>query len=144
MQNEDDVIQTITELKELGIKIYIDDFGTGYSSFSYLKSFHLGGIKIDGSFVRNISGKSDNAGITSAMINLTHLLKMDVVAEGVETMEELQFLHEHNCIQVQGYLFGKPVGIQNLRSCFLKASNKYYLPYSCLNQWNHISTDFFY
>jgi EAL domain-containing protein (putative c-di-GMP-specific phosphodiesterase class I) len=113
MKNEEDVTQTIKELKELGIKIYIDDFGTGYSSFSYLKSFQLDGIKIDGSFIRNISVKSDNAGITSAMINLAHLLKMEVVAEGVETIEELQFLNDHNCTQVQGYLFGKPVGISD-------------------------------
>ncbi|MDR6999808.1 EAL domain-containing protein [Neobacillus niacini] len=109
MRNEVDVEQMIQDLKELGIKIYIDDFGTGYSSFSYLKSFKIDGIKIDRSFIHNISSQSENAGITSAMIHLAQILIMDVIAEGVETEEELQFLHDHHCNQVQGYLFSKPL-----------------------------------
>lgn len=113
MRNEVDVNETIGELKKLGIKIYIDDFGTGYSSFSYLKSFRLDGIKIDRSFIHDISCQSDNAGITAAMIQLAHLLKTDVIAEGVETMEELLFLQEHNCHQVQGYLYAKPSPMEN-------------------------------
>lgn len=111
MRNEADVVQTIQDLKKLGIKIYIDDFGTGYSSFSYLKSFKLDGIKIDRSFIHNISSQSENAGITSAMIHLARILKMDVIAEGVETEAELKFLHDHRCNQVQGYLFSKPTTI---------------------------------
>lgn len=109
MRNEGYVKNTIEELKELGIKIYIDDFGTGYSSFSYLKSFKLDGIKIDQSFIRDISNESENASITSAMIQMAHLLQMDVVAEGVETLDEMQFLQDHHCQHVQGYLYGKPV-----------------------------------
>jgi diguanylate cyclase (GGDEF)-like protein/PAS domain S-box-containing protein len=119
MRNEADVIQTINELKKLGIKIYIDDFGTGYSSFSYLKSFKLDGIKIDRSFIHDISCQSDNAGITAAMIQLAHLLKTDVIAEGVETTEELLFLREHNCHQVQGYLFAKPSPMEEFRDLLL-------------------------
>ncbi len=109
MKNEGYVKNTIEELKELGIKIYIDDFGTGYSSFSYLKEFKLDGIKIDQSFIRDISNESENASITSAMIQMAHLLQMDVVAEGVETADELAFLQNHHCQHVQGYLFGKPM-----------------------------------
>ncbi|WP_251550531.1 sensor domain-containing protein [Neobacillus muris] len=111
MKNEANIIQTIHELKGMGIKIYIDDFGTGYSSFSYLKSFRLDGIKIDRSFIHNISCHSENAGITAAMIQLAHLLKTDVIAEGVETFEELKFLRDQNCRQVQGYLFAKPSSV---------------------------------
>jgi diguanylate cyclase (GGDEF)-like protein/PAS domain S-box-containing protein len=112
MRNEEEVLETIYRLKELGIKIYIDDFGTGYSSFSYLKSFKIDGIKIDRSFIHNISSESENAGITSAMIHLAHLLKTEVIAEGVETIEELMFLRENHCHQIQGYLFGKPAPIE--------------------------------
>ncbi|WP_066304658.1 bifunctional diguanylate cyclase/phosphodiesterase [Bacillus sp. FJAT-29814] len=119
MRNETDVIQTINELKKLGIKIYIDDFGTGYSSFSYLKSFKLDGIKIDRSFIHDISCQSDNAGITAAMIQLAHLLKTDVIAEGVETIEELLFLREHKCHQVQGFLFAKPSPMEEFGNLLL-------------------------
>lgn len=111
MKNEEVVIRTINELKEMGIKIYIDDFGTGYSSFSYLKDYKIDGIKIDRSFIRNISYQSENAGITAAMIQLAQLLNIDVVAEGVETEEELLFLHHQNCSQVQGFLFSMPLPI---------------------------------
>jgi diguanylate cyclase (GGDEF)-like protein/PAS domain S-box-containing protein len=112
MRNEEYIIQTLNELKELGIKIYIDDFGTGYSSFNYLKSFKLDGIKIDRSFIRNISSESENAPITTAMIKMAQHLKLEVVAEGVETVEELLFLQEQNCHQIQGFLFSKPISME--------------------------------
>jgi diguanylate cyclase (GGDEF)-like protein/PAS domain S-box-containing protein len=118
MRNEEYIIQTLNELKELGIKIYIDDFGTGYSSFNYLKSFKLDGIKIDRSFIRNISNESENAPITTAMIKMAHHLKLEVVAEGVETVEELLFLQEENCYQIQGFLFGKPCSIDEFEHKF--------------------------
>jgi diguanylate cyclase (GGDEF)-like protein/PAS domain S-box-containing protein len=118
MRNEEYIIQTLNELKDLGIKIYIDDFGTGYSSFNYLKSFRLNGIKIDRSFIRNISGESENAPITTAMIKMAQHLKLEVVAEGVETVEELLFLQEQNCHQIQGFLFGKPCSIDEFEHKF--------------------------
>jgi diguanylate cyclase (GGDEF)-like protein/PAS domain S-box-containing protein len=118
MRNEEYIIQTLNELKDLGIKIYIDDFGTGYSSFNYLKSFRLNGIKIDRSFIRNISGESENAPITTAMIKMAQHLKLEVVAEGVETVEELSFLQEQNCNQIQGFLFGKPCSIDEFEHKF--------------------------
>jgi diguanylate cyclase (GGDEF)-like protein/PAS domain S-box-containing protein len=118
MRNEEYIIQTLNELKDLGIKIYIDDFGTGYSSFNYLKSFQLDGIKIDRSFIRNISSESENAPITTAMIQMAQHLKLEVVAEGVETVEELLFLQEQNCHQVQGFLFSKPCSVQEFEEKF--------------------------
>lgn len=120
MKNEDMVIDTINELKKMGIKIFIDDFGTGYSSFSYFKTFKIDGIKIDRSFIRNISCQSENAGITAAMIQLAQLLNMNVVAEGVETEEELLFLHHQKCSQVQGFLFSKPLQIGEFEELLLK------------------------
>jgi diguanylate cyclase (GGDEF)-like protein/PAS domain S-box-containing protein len=118
MRNEEYIIQTLNELKDLGIKIYIDDFGTGYSSFNYLKLFRLNGIKIDRSFIRDISGESENAPITTAMIKMAQHLKLEVVAEGVETVEELLFLQEQNCHQIQGFLFGKPCSIDEFEHKF--------------------------
>lgn len=123
MRTEEYVGQTIEELKELGVKIYIDDFGTGYSSFAYLKSFKLDGIKIDRSFIKDISSESENASITSAMINLAKHLKMDVIAEGVETVEELNFLKEHNCHHVQGYLFAKPGRAEEFQALLAEGLN---------------------
>jgi diguanylate cyclase (GGDEF)-like protein/PAS domain S-box-containing protein len=119
MKNEEYILQTLNELKELGIKIYIDDFGTGYSSFNYLKSFRLDGIKIDQSFIRNISCESENAGITTAMIQMAHHLKMEVIAEGVETEQELEFLLKHHCHHIQGYYFGKPCESKEFEQKFI-------------------------
>ena len=108
MRNEKNVQRTLKQLKEMGVKIYIDDFGTGYSSFNYLKSFLLHGVKIDQSFIRNIENEPENASITSAMIKMAQSLNLEVVAEGVETQEELDFLVNENCRFIQGYFYGKP------------------------------------
>ncbi|CAM5197440.1 hypothetical protein UACE39S_06101 [Ureibacillus acetophenoni] len=120
MRNEEIVLHTLKELKDLGVKIYIDDFGTGYSSFNYLKTFQLDGVKIDRSFIQNISSFSENAGITTAMIKMAQQLKLDVIAEGVETKEELDFLIEQNCNYIQGYYYGKPCPIEEFEKNFLK------------------------
>ncbi|MFL0505338.1 EAL domain-containing protein [Ureibacillus sp. 179-F W5.1 NHS] len=119
MRNEENVLQTLRELKELGVKIYIDDFGTGYSSFHYLKTFHLDGIKIDRSFIQNISSESENASITAAMIKMAQQLKLEVIAEGVETKEELNYLLELNCHYIQGFYFGKPCPIEDFKTKYL-------------------------
>ncbi|RKD21836.1 hypothetical protein BEP19_14590 [Ammoniphilus oxalaticus] len=121
MKNEDFVIQTLVELKKMGIKIYIDDFGTGYSSFFYLKSFPIDGIKIDRSFIRNIYRDNKNAAITSAMIQMARQLLLDVVAEGVETKEELAFLLEGQCDQIQGFLFSRPLPVGEFERYLLNA-----------------------
>ncbi|WP_077213142.1 EAL domain-containing protein [Bacillus dakarensis] len=121
MKNEEYILQTLHEFKGMGIKIFIDDFGTGYSSFHYLKTFNLDGIKIDMSFIQNISSQSENAGITAAMIKMAQHLKMDVIAEGVETKEELSFLLEEGCRYVQGFYFGKPCPIGEFETRFMHA-----------------------
>lgn len=101
--------QLFYKLKKMGFKLLIDDFGTGYSSLSYLKEFDIYKLKIDQSFVRNIHlGKAD-CSIIKAIINISENLNFKVIAEGVETKEEMEFLHAHGCKEVQGYLLGKPM-----------------------------------
>ncbi len=101
-------IETLQNLHELGVQISIDDFGTGYSSLSYLTRFPINKIKLDKSFVRDVD-KKDGAAIAHTVITLGHSLNMKVMAEGVETVEQLRFLREHGCNEVQGYYFGRPM-----------------------------------
>ncbi|MEG4349148.1 EAL domain-containing response regulator [Microcoleus sp. LAD1_D5] len=99
---------TLNELKALGIRIAIDDFGTGYATLGYLKQFAFDSLKIDRIFVRNANEDTQNAAITTAVILLGHSLNMTVIAEGVETQAELDFLKQHQCDIMQGYLFSRP------------------------------------
>ncbi|MBU3758611.1 MAG: EAL domain-containing protein, partial [Candidatus Omnitrophica bacterium] len=96
-------------LHHLGIQISIDDFGTGYSSLTYLKKFPVHALKIDQSFIREITTDPDDAAITAAVIAMGHSLKLNVIAEGVETNEQLQMLKNLKCDRMQGYLFSRPV-----------------------------------
>lgn len=125
MRNEENVLHTLRELKDLGVKIYIDDFGTGYSSFNYLKTFNLDGVKIDRSFIQNISSESENASITTAMIKMAQHLKLEVIAEGVETKEELDYLIEQNCHYIQGFYFGKPCSMEEFKTKYLRYSTEF-------------------
>jgi EAL domain-containing protein (putative c-di-GMP-specific phosphodiesterase class I) len=109
MQQPEETILLINALRELGISIAIDDFGTGYSSLSYLKQLPAQKLKIDRSFVRDIPSDTDDVAITSAIIALGHRLQMTIVAEGVETEEQLAFLVREGCEEVQGYLFSRPL-----------------------------------
>jgi diguanylate cyclase (GGDEF)-like protein len=99
----------LKKLQQLGVEISVDDFGTGYSSLSYLKRFPLNTLKIDIAFVRETCTDPDSAAITLAIINLAHNLRLKVVAEGVETEPQFNFLSRHGCDQLQGYLFSRPV-----------------------------------
>ncbi|MGC2234570.1 MAG: EAL domain-containing protein [Pyrinomonadaceae bacterium] len=109
MTNAESAVKTLGELKELGIKISIDDFGTGYSSLGYLKRLPIDILKIDKSFVSDVTTNPDDAALVMAIVTLAHNLKLKVVAEGVETEEQLSFLHLLRCDEWQGYLYSKPV-----------------------------------
>ncbi len=109
MQDVERAIAILDELKSIGVKLSLDDFGTGYSSLSYLKRLPLDHLKIDRAFVNDITQDPDDAAICVAVIGLGHNLKMTVVAEGVETPEQMNFLRQHQCNEMQGYLFSRPV-----------------------------------
>ncbi|HEX7646271.1 MAG TPA: EAL domain-containing protein [Noviherbaspirillum sp.] len=109
MRDVDQSLATLLRLKELGVKISIDDFGTGYSSLNYLKRFPVDTLKIDRSFVSDITTDADNAAIVKAVISLAHILNLSVVAEGVESEDQSCFLLENGCDEVQGYHFGRPM-----------------------------------
>lgn len=109
MQNTDDAASALRELKSLGITLSLDDFGTGYSSLSYLRRFPIDTLKIDQSFIRDISSDPSDAVLVRAMIELAHSLGMSTIAEGVETSDQLLFLRTHLCNFAQGYYFGRPL-----------------------------------
>ncbi len=105
----DETRQQLNGLKALGVTLAMDDFGTGYSSLSYLKKFPIDVIKIDRSFIKDIPDNQDDMEITSAVIAMARNLRLKVVAEGVETPEQLAFLRQHRCDIGQGYLFDRPI-----------------------------------
>jgi diguanylate cyclase (GGDEF)-like protein/PAS domain S-box-containing protein len=109
MLNAESVLRTLEELRAAGIHLIIDDFGTGYSSLSYLKRFPIVKLKIDKSFVRDVTIDADDAAITSAIIGMATSLKLGVVAEGVENAAQLEFLRRHHCQTMQGYLLSRPL-----------------------------------
>ena len=112
MTDVENTIKILHDLKELGIRLSIDDFGTGFSSLSYLKSMPIDVIKIDRSFIRDIPSDEDDIAITTAIINMAHGLDIEVIAEGVETMEQFELLKKLGCDNIQGYLFMKPASAQ--------------------------------
>ncbi|OPG70262.1 GGDEF domain-containing response regulator [Pseudomonas ogarae] len=109
MQNVDTTIAILKAIKQLGIRLAIDDFGTGYSSLSYLQKFPVDVLKIDQSFVGDLSIDSNDAKLVSTIISLGKSLNLHIIAEGVETLEQLEFLKKHQCEEVQGYYFSKAV-----------------------------------
>ena len=123
MQQADAAIRTLQELEAMDIHISIDDFGTGYSSLSYLKRFPIDVLKIDQSFVRDIPGDEDDAAIAGAIIAMAHGLGLRVVAEGVETLEQLNFMRAHHGDAMQGYYFSKPLPPEQFEE-FLKSGTR--------------------
>jgi EAL domain-containing protein (putative c-di-GMP-specific phosphodiesterase class I) len=109
MHDVEEAIRTMHELTTLGIALVIDDFGTGYSSLHYLRSFPIRKLKIDREFVRDVTTNANDAAIASAVIALARTMSLEVVAEGIETREQLAFLREKECQAGQGYLFSRPL-----------------------------------
>ena len=109
MQNAETTVEVLQALRELGVSIAIDDFGTGYSSLNYLKRFPITAVKIDSAFIRDLATSDGDAAIVSAVVGIARALKLRVVAEGVETEEQLSFLRRRSCDAAQGYLFSRPV-----------------------------------
>jgi len=119
----DKAIETLRILKQMGVWIAIDDFGTGYSNLSYLKKFPIDSLKIDQSFIRNIVTDYNDAAIVRAIIAMSASLGLHVIAEGVETEEQLQFLGREQCTLVQGHLFGQPVSAEAFERLLQKAAS---------------------
>ncbi len=123
MGNPDHAADVLRKLKDLGIKFAIDDFGTGYSSLSYLKRFPIDHVKIDRSFIKDIPGDADDVSITRAIIAMAHSLRLRVIAEGVETLDQVDLLRQYHCEEAQGFLFGKPVCADEFERNFLSGES---------------------
>ena len=123
MQNVNAAISKIEELSRLGVRFAVDDFGTGYSSLSYLNRLKAGTLKIDRAFIQELGISPEAAAIVTSIIGLGRNLGMQVVAEGVETEVQLEFIHAHSCPLVQGYLFGRPMPFQEVKR-FLESFSK--------------------
>lgn len=121
MENVEDAIEKLRNLREMGIHISVDDFGTGYTSISYLKQYPINILKIDQAFIRGIPHNPNDVGITTAVIALGHNLGLEIIAEGVETAEQLQFLVEHGCDFIQGYYLSRPLPAAKIVEQFTKA-----------------------
>ena len=114
LANADVMLSVIEELNAMGLTLAIDDFGTGYSNFAYLKQFRVSKLKIDRSFIRDVAVNPDDAAITSAIISMARSLNLKVIAEGVEDEAQMSFLRAHQCHEIQGYYFSKPLSVDQV------------------------------
>ncbi|MEO8035836.1 MAG: EAL domain-containing protein [Acidobacteriota bacterium] len=120
MQNAENSIYSLRELKNIGVRIAMDDFGTGYSSLNYLKRFPIDTLKLDQSFVHDVTTDPRDAAIVSAVISMAHSLELEVVAEGVETEDQLAFLRKQKCDRIQGFLFSEPLPVEEMEALLLE------------------------
>ena len=120
MNNVDFAVKALTDLKQMGVEITVDDFGTGFSSLSYLKRLPIDALKIDQSFVRDATTDPDDAALVMAVVTLGHNMRLKVIAEGVETEEQLRFLHLLRCDEIQGFLFSRPVAADEISRMLTK------------------------
>jgi len=109
MKNVEVACDILKQLFDMGVRISVDDFGTGYSSLSYLQRFCLHALKVDQSFVRDIATGADGAVIAGVIVDLAHKLKLSVIAEGVETLAQLEYLEQIGCDEIQGFYFSRPL-----------------------------------
>ena len=128
MHNTERTVTTMRGLREMGVRIALDDFGTGHSALNYLRSFPIDCVKIDQAFVHEIEISASDRAIVSAVIAMAHGMGLRVIAEGVETEEQLRFLRGEGCEEVQGYLFGRPVSAQEIE---LIRNSKFLIQSSC-------------
>ena len=124
MQHVDQTITSLEKLKRLGIRLSIDDFGTGYSSLNYLKRFPVHTLKIDQSFVRDLVHNPGDASIVAAIISLAKSLGLRVVAEGVENVEQRDYLRSLRCDEYQGYLFSRPIIAGEMQALLMTDAQK--------------------
>lgn len=125
LENEDNVINTLTKIRNMGVLVSIDDFGTGYSSLNYLRRYPVNSIKIDKCFVQDLADENDNSSaLVSAIITMSHSMHMAVVAEGVERIEQLNILRKHGCDEIQGFLFSPPVPPKEIETLLLANKDK--------------------
>ncbi|HMY40481.1 MAG TPA: EAL domain-containing protein, partial [Marinagarivorans sp.] len=116
MENAEKAVDTLNCLSKLGLSIAIDDFGTGYSSLAYLKRFPIQKLKIDRSFVKDIEGQNCDAAIAKSIIDLAHNMSLQVIAEGVECLDQSDWLLNRGCDQVQGFYYSRPLSEEQLMS----------------------------
>ena len=127
MDDVDRTLAVLNEARNMGFGLSIDDFGTGYSSLSYLKQFPVNNLKIDQSFIRNLPYNQEDGQITRTIVAMANNLGLGVIAEGVETQEQRQFLEEIGCYKVQGYMYSHPVPADAIAQDFLDSENEHYL-----------------
>lgn len=119
----EDAIRNISELRAMGVEVALDDFGTGYSSLAYLKRLPLAQLKIDQTFVADVLVDPVAAAIARTIIGLGHSLDLNVIAEGVETEEQREWLKQEGCLAYQGYLFGRPETAEQLQHRWAQPAN---------------------
>ncbi len=117
MQNAENSVRMLRELKRLGVRIALDDFGTGYSSLNYLRRFPIDTLKLDRAFVLDVTEDENDAAIATAVISMAHSLGLTVIAEGIEKEDQLAFLRALGCRRGQGFLFGRPMPVEEFREC---------------------------
>ena len=114
MHNPEKAIVVLNQISDIGIELAIDDFGTGYSSLSYIKKLPIHKLKIDQSFIRDLPDDAEDSAITKAVISLAQNLNLNVIAEGVETVQQRDFLLKNGCNHIQGYFYSKPIDVSKI------------------------------
>src|SRR5664279_3387571 len=114
LANAELMLSVVKELRDMGVTLAIDDFGTGYSNFSYLRRYRISKLKIDRSFIRDVAVEPDDAAIATAIISMAKSLNLKVIAEGVEDEAQMSFLRAHQCDEIQGYYFSKPLAVDRV------------------------------